>query len=172
MVCSTINREYNDSSVQNQTEAQQGGISNQAGASQPFNIEAEFRKLQQLVQAQVKEIVALKKKEQQRKGKEIVDVEKDPEEERAEKHTQAHAGNAEKDPIIDAEKQQQKSVHDEDRDGEPKNPEKHLEIWVSRRHEGALHLPRVEGANPPPVPPGGQQAGQHAGPTNTWRRTS
>ena len=42
----------------------------------------------------------------------------------------------------------------------PKNPEMQLEIRVSRRHEGVPHLSRVEGANPPLVPPGGQQAGQ------------
>jgi hypothetical protein len=51
MVCSTRNREYNDPSVQNQGEGQKGGASNQAGASQHFNIEAKFRKLQHLVQA-------------------------------------------------------------------------------------------------------------------------
>jgi NCAIR mutase (PurE)-related protein len=79
-----------------------------------------FVKLKQLVQAQAKEIAALKKKEQQRKGKEKVVVEKDPEEERAEKHTQANAENAERDPVADAEKQQQKSAHDGDKDGEPK----------------------------------------------------
>jgi hypothetical protein len=39
------------------------------------------------VQAQAKEIAALKKKEQQRKGKEKVVFEKDPEEERIENHT-------------------------------------------------------------------------------------
>jgi hypothetical protein len=78
MVCSTRNREYNNPSVQDQGEGQQGGASNQAWASQHFNIEAEFRKLQQLVQAQAKEIAALNKKEQQRKGKQKVVVEKDP----------------------------------------------------------------------------------------------
>jgi hypothetical protein len=90
-------------------------------------------------------------------------VEKHPEEERAGKHTQVNVGNAEKDPIVDGEKQQQKFAHDGDRDGERKNPEKQLEVRVSRRHEGAPDLSRVEGSNPPPVPPEGQQAGQHAG---------
>jgi hypothetical protein len=49
MVCSTRNREYNDLSVQSQGEGQQGGASNQEGASRHFNIEEEFRKLQHLV---------------------------------------------------------------------------------------------------------------------------
>jgi hypothetical protein len=72
MVGSTRNRDFNDPSVQNQGGGKHGGASNQAGASQHFDIETEFCKLQQLVQAQAKEIAALKKKEHQRKGKERV----------------------------------------------------------------------------------------------------
>jgi hypothetical protein len=77
MVCSTQQKNYNDPSVQNLEDGHQGGASNQAGASQPFNLEAEFCKLQKLVQTQAKEIVTLKKKEQRLKGKEKV-VEDDP----------------------------------------------------------------------------------------------
>jgi hypothetical protein len=86
MVGSTRNKDYNDPSVQNQGAGQQAGVSNQARASQHFDIEVEFRKLQRLVQAQAKEIADLK--EQQRKGKKKVVVKDDPEKERAEKHTQ------------------------------------------------------------------------------------
>jgi hypothetical protein len=77
MVYSTRQKDYNDPSVQNLGDRQQGGASNQAWASQPFNLEAKFRKLQKLVHTQAKEIAALNKKEQQRKGKEKV-VEDDP----------------------------------------------------------------------------------------------
>jgi hypothetical protein len=102
MVGSTRNRDYNDPSVQNQRAGQQAGASNQARASQHFDIEAEFRKLQQLVQSQAKEIADLK--EQQRKGKHVV-IEDDSEEERAESHTQPNRENMGKDND-NAEKQQ------------------------------------------------------------------
>ena len=93
MVGSTRNRDYNDPSVQNQGAGQQAGASHQGRASQHFDIEAEFCKLQQLVQTQAKEIADLK--EQQREGKKVI-IEDDSEEERAEKHTQANPENLEK----------------------------------------------------------------------------
>ena len=80
MVGSTKNRDYNNPSVQNQGAGQQVGALNQARASKHFDIEAEFRKLQQLVQSQAKEIADLK--EQQRKGNKVI-IEDDSEEERA-----------------------------------------------------------------------------------------
>jgi hypothetical protein len=104
MVGSTRNRDYNYPSVQNQGAGQQAGASNQARASQHFDIEAQFCKLQQLVQSQAKEIADLKK--QQRKGKHVV-IEDDSEEVRAEKHTQSIPENPEKDND-NAEKQQRK----------------------------------------------------------------
>jgi hypothetical protein len=84
MVGSTKNRDYNDPSVQNQGARQQASASNQPRASQHFDIKAEFRKLQQLVQTQAKEIADLK--EQQRKGNQVV-VEDDQEKEGAERLT-------------------------------------------------------------------------------------
>jgi hypothetical protein len=62
MVSSTRRKDYNDSSVQNLGDGQKGATSNQVRASQPFNQEAEFRKLQKLVQTQAKEIATLKTK--------------------------------------------------------------------------------------------------------------
>jgi hypothetical protein len=65
MVFSTLNRKYNDPSVQNLGDGQHNEGSNQYGGSQPpFNLEAEFHKLQKLVQAQANEIATLKKREQ------------------------------------------------------------------------------------------------------------
>jgi hypothetical protein len=116
MVGSTRNRDYNDPSVQNQGVGQQAGASNQVRASQHFDIEVEFRKLQHLVQSQAKEIADLK--EQQRKGKHVF-IEDDSEEERAERHTQANPENPEKDND-NAEKQQRKSAIEGDKEGNPK----------------------------------------------------
>ena len=93
MVGSTRNRDYNDPSVQNQGAGQQAGASNQARVPQHFDIKAEFRKLQQLVQSQAQEIADLK--EQQRKGTQDV-VEEGSGEESAERHTQANPENPEK----------------------------------------------------------------------------
>jgi hypothetical protein len=169
MVCSTRNRDYNDPSVQNQGAGQQAGASNQARASQHFNIEAEFRKLQQLVQTKAKEIADLK--EQQRKGKQVV-VEDDPEEERAERHTHANLEDAGK-HHNNAEKQQQKSALEGDKQEAPKNQERQLEVRASRRHEGAPHQSRVEGANPPPVPPlGASKPDNQLATRTTWQRMS
>ena len=110
------------------------------------------------MQSQVKEIADLK--EQQRKGKHVV-IEDDSEEERAERQTQANPENPGKDND-NAEKQQGKSAIEGDKEGNPKTQERQQEGRVSRRHEGAPHQSRVEGANPPPVLPGGQQDGQPA----------
>ena len=120
MVGSTRNRDYNDPSVQNQGAGQQAGASNQARAPQHFDIEAEFRKLQQLVQSQAQEIADLK--EQQRRGKHVV-IEDDSEEERAERHTQPNPENLEKDND-NAEKQQRKSAIEEDKEGNLKTQER------------------------------------------------
>jgi hypothetical protein len=77
MVFSTRHRDYNDLSVQDLGDGQHGDGSDQLGGLQPFNLEAEFRKLHKLVKTQAKKIVALKRNEQLRKGKEKV-VEEDP----------------------------------------------------------------------------------------------
>ena len=73
MVYSTRNRDYNDPELQDLGDGQQDEESNQQAEPQPpFNLEAEFLKLQKLVQVQAKEIETLKKREQVRKGKEKV----------------------------------------------------------------------------------------------------
>jgi hypothetical protein len=110
------------------------------------------------VQSQAKENDS---EEEQQKGKQVV-IEDDSEEERAQKHTQVNPRDAEKDND-NPEKQQRKSTLEGEKDGDPKNQERQQEGWVSHRHEGAPHQSRVEGANPPPAPLGGQQAGQPAG---------
>ena len=86
MVYSTRNRDYNDPKLEDLGDGQQGEGSNQHPEQQPsFNLEAEFLKLQKLVQAQAKEIETLKKREQVRQGKQKVveagpvqEVEKQP----------------------------------------------------------------------------------------------
>jgi predicted alpha/beta superfamily hydrolase len=60
---STRQKDYNDPSIQNLRDEQQGDNSDQPGGSQAFNLEAEFHKLQKLVKSKAKEIAALKKKE-------------------------------------------------------------------------------------------------------------
>jgi hypothetical protein len=73
MVYSTRNRDYNDPELEDLGDGQQGEGSNQQPEQQPsFNFEAEFLKLQKLVQAQEKEIENLKKREQVLLGKEKV----------------------------------------------------------------------------------------------------
>jgi hypothetical protein len=73
MVYSTRNKEYNDPSFQDLGDGQHDEDSNQqVGSQPPLNLEAEFRKLQKLVQVQDKEIATSKKREHVRKGKEKV----------------------------------------------------------------------------------------------------
>jgi hypothetical protein len=168
MVGSTRNRDYNDPSVQNKGAGEQAGASNQARASQHFEIEAEFRKLQQLVQSQAKEIEDLK--EQQRKRKHVV-IEDDSEEDRAEKHTQANPENLEKDND-NAEKQQRKSIIEGDKEGNPKTQERQHEGQVSRRHEGAHINPEWRGPTHHPFPLGASKPDNLPVTRSTWAKIS